>query len=252
MAGQTLYREDWFRHRSVGSGVHLLWEPYVNVDVRPNIWLIEGRDAALIVDSGMGVVPLAPIIARITEKPVLCLSTHCHFDHVGGAHEFAERLSHPAEAVNLEAPNWHSVTIEGWVDETTFLVNPFKGFEVRDYAIKPCPPTRPIEKGDVVDLGDRHFDVLHVPGHSPGSVALLEQATGLFFSGDLVYQGRLLDEVYHSNKADYVESMARVGELSVSTVHAGHYASFGRDRLRDLADEYIAGRRAPGCPAETR
>ena len=244
----TGYRRDWFRHRAVGDGVHLIWEPYVGTYLRPNIWLIEGRDRALLVDSGMGVVPLAPTIASLTGKPVLCLSTHCHFDHVGGAHEFADRLSHPAEAEILASPDWRNVTVEGWVDDGTFAELPYPGFRPADYAVRPCAPTRPVDEGDIVDLGDRHFEVLHMPGHSPGSIALLERRTGILFSGDLIYQGTLLDAVYHSNKADYLESMARVRELPVATAHAGHYPSFGRDRLRELADEYIAGRRAPGCP----
>lgn len=241
--------ESWFTHRALEDGVHLIEEPHVDIRVRPNIWLVIGRDAAMLVDSGMGVSPLAPEIARLTELPVHCVSTHCHFDHVGGAHEFESRLSHPSEASNLATPDRYNVTFDGWIDETTFHKYPHTEFDPRAYAIRPCPPTRPVDDGDVVDLGDRHFQVLHVPGHSPGSIALFEVATEILFSGDLIYQGDLLDDVYHSCPDDYRDSLERIKHMPVRTVHGGHYASFGRERLCEIADDYIAGHRKPGCPA---
>ena len=53
----------------------------------------------------------------------------------------------------------------------------------------------------MVDIGNRHFEVLHLPGHSPGSIGLWEEASGTLFSGDAVYDGPLLDELPTSNIA---------------------------------------------------
>ena len=88
-----------------------------------------------------------------------------------------------------------------------------------------------------------------MPGHSLGSIARWEERTGVLFSGDAVYHGPLVDDAFHSNVPDYLESMQRVRALPVEVVHGGHFPSFGRDRYRQLIDEYLAGRRAPGCPA---
>jgi glyoxylase-like metal-dependent hydrolase (beta-lactamase superfamily II) len=117
--------------------------------------------------------------------------------------------------------------------------------------VKPAPATKMLEQGDIIDLGDRHFDVLHVPGHSPGSIALWERERGLLLSGDAVYDGPLIDDAYHSNPEDYVATMQRLRELPVNVVHGGHYPSFGRDRFRELIDDYVRGRRAPGCPDDS-
>jgi hypothetical protein len=57
-----------------------------------------------------------------------------------------------------------------------------------------------------------------------------------------------VDDAYHSDREAYVETMLRLRELPVSVVHGGHFPSFGRERYRQLIDEYVAGRRAPGCP----
>ena len=94
----------------------------------------------------------------------------------------------------------------------------------------------------MVDIGNRHFEVLHLPGHSPGSIGLWEEASGTLFSGDAVYDGPLLDELPTSNIADYLATMGRLRELPVRIVHAGHDPSFGRDRLVELCDAYIRRR----------
>jgi hypothetical protein len=69
--------------------------------------------------------------------------------------------------------------------------------------------------------------------------------------GDAVYDGPLIDDAYHSNPEDYVATMQRLRELPVNVVHGGHYPSFGRDRFRELIDDYVRGRRAPGCPDDS-
>ena len=106
--------------------------------------------------------------------------------------------------------------------------------------LKGCEPTRRLAAGDVVDLGDRAFEVLHLPGHSPGSIGLWEAASGILFSGDAVYDGPLLDQLPGSDVAAYEQTMRRLLELPVSVVHAGHDPSFGRERLSELARGYLA------------
>ena len=78
-----------------------------------------------------------------------------------------------------------------------------------------------------------------------------EPATATLYSGDVVYDGVLYDDLYHSATDDYIRSMERLRGLPVRVVHGGHYASFGRERLTEIIDQYLAGKRKPGCPAET-
>src|SRR5262249_34203947 len=108
---------------------------------------------------------------------------------------------------------------------------PHAGYDMASYRLKPAPVTRIVEEGEVVDLGNRHFEILHLPGHSPGSIGLWESATGTLFSGDAIYDGPLLDEIAGAHIPAYVRTMKRLRELPVSIVHAGHDPSFGRDRL---------------------
>jgi glyoxylase-like metal-dependent hydrolase (beta-lactamase superfamily II) len=83
------------------------------------------------------------------------------------------------------------------------------------------------------------FEILHLPGHSPGSMGLWEASSGTLFSGDAIYDGPLLDELPGSDIETYVRTMRRLAKLPARIVHAGHDPSFDGARLRELAQEYL-------------
>lgn len=240
--------KDWYETRSLGDGVTLIREIHVAPWLRCNIWHVRGRDRDLIVDTGMGLRPLKVEVPRLTERPLAAIQTHTHFDHVGGLHQFDDRRGHAAEAEIIARPTWANTVVDTgyWVEDSVTAL-PFEGFEVARYRVRPAPFTGHLDEGDVVDLGDRAFRVLHLPGHSPGSIVLWEQATGVLFSGDVLYDGALLDELYHSDRAAYRVSLARLRELPVRTVHGGHFRSFGAERMRALVDGYLADGAGPGA-----
>lgn len=233
--------KSWFAVERMSDNVSLIYEPHVSIDTRCNIWHVRGRDYDLLVDSGMGMSPLKAEVALVTEKPVIAVSSHAHFDHIGGAHEFDIRMGHAAEAdIHADPTNEKTVVSPTYVNAETLSALPHAGYDIAEYALQPAPLTGTLDEGDRVDLGDRSFRVLHLPGHSPGSIALYEEESRILFSGDVLYDGGLLDSLYHSDKALYRESLARLRELPVSVVHAGHVDSFGQARMRALIDAYLA------------
>src|SRR5690606_2244384 len=181
--------ETWFEIRRLDDGVTHIWEPHIKPFYRCNIWHVRGRDRDLLLDSGMGVVALRQRIVALAERPVLAVASHTHFDHIGGHHEFAHRAAHRAEAAILAHPTRANTLAEAYVNDDIFTALPPGDYDSKTYAVAPAPATRLLEDGDVIDLGDRRFEVLHLPGHSPGSIALWEAATGILFSGDTVYDG---------------------------------------------------------------
>jgi len=234
--------ERWYSVRSVGDGVSLIHEPHVADWLRCNIWHVRGRDRDLLVDSGMGLRPLKAEVALLTEKPVVAVSSHAHFDHIGGAHEFDCRLAHAAEADIHAGPTRANTAADpAFLRAETLTALPHAGYSIDRFQVTPAPLTGTLDEGDLVDLGDRAFRVLHLPGHSPGSIALYEPATETLFSGDVVYDGDLFDWVYHSDRDLYRESLARLRDLPVRTIHGGHGESFGRARMVEVIDGYLAG-----------
>jgi len=242
--------DTWYKTETLSDGVTLIWEPHIDPGVRCNMWHVRGRDRDLLVDSGFGVAPLRKSVALLTEKEVLCVGSHSHFDHVGAHDEFEHRLMHKAEAHIMERPTRENTLAKNYVDWPIFSALPYADFDPARYNVRAAPPTRLIDDGDVIDLGDRTFRVLHFPGHSPGGVGLFEDATGLFFSGDQIYDGHLFPDTYERAGEEYIESMERLKELPVTTCHGGHHDSMSGERMVTVADEYIAGQRKPGCPSD--
>jgi glyoxylase-like metal-dependent hydrolase (beta-lactamase superfamily II) len=74
--------------------------------------------------------------------------------------------------------------------EPLFVTAQPAGFAAGSFRQQPCAQVSEIDEGDVIDLGDRAFEVLHLPGHSPGSIGLWDSSAGVLFSGDAIYDGR--------------------------------------------------------------
>lgn len=231
-----------FKTFQISEGVALIQETGVANFMRCNIWHIRGRDFDLVVDTGMGLSPLKTHILATTDKPLKALVTHCHFDHCGGLHEFDCRLGHRCEADILAKPTNEAVVFgDGWSEIEIVDPKAHPDYDPQTYRITPAPLTGYVDEGDVIDLGDRTFQVLHLPGHSPGSIGLWDAKAKTLFSGDAVYDGELLDALYHSDKAIYPQTLARIRTVGAEVLHAGHYPSFGAERLNQLIDAYMAG-----------
>ena len=251
----------WFERTRIDDAITLLWEPHVIPLMRCNIWHVRGRDRDLVVDTGMGLTSLAATMADLldaTGRPVVAVATHGHDDHIGNHHEFADVVAHPLEAPLLANPPLRSLAPrEAWGDEVVDALEA-SGYPIPDpYFVDAVPPSfvverfrqqavravRTVDEGDIIDLGDRAFEVLHLPGHSPGSIGLWDAGSGTLFSGDAIYDGPLLDELPGSDIAAYCRTMDRLLTLPVDVVHGGHDPSFGRTRLHELAQAYLAYRR---------
>jgi glyoxylase-like metal-dependent hydrolase (beta-lactamase superfamily II) len=234
-------RDQWFEVQKRADGVSLIHEPWVRPYYRCNLWHIQGRDRDVLVDTGSGVVSLREQLPWLTDRPLLAVASHTHFDHIAGHHEFAERLVHPAEADILASPTRASTLADAYVGDDMFEAHPDCPLCYAEYQVKAAPATRLIDEGEVLDLGDRTLEVLHTPGHSPGGISLWEAKTQTLFSGDIIYDGPLIEDAYHSNLHDYAASLERLRKLPVRTVHGGHFASFSGEVLRGMIDEWVLG-----------
>ncbi|WP_346894209.1 MBL fold metallo-hydrolase [uncultured Roseibium sp.] len=229
----------WYETRRVGDDVTYICEPFIQEFYRCNIWHVRGRDKDMLVDSGMGVVSLREQVPIVTERPLEAVASHTHFDHIGCHHEFEHRTVHAHEAELLAEPTRANTLADPYVTDEIFTRLPPLPYASTEYAVKKAPATRIVEDGDVIDLGDRHFTVIHTPGHSPGGIALYEKATEILFSGDIVYDGPLIEDTYHSDMGDYIASMTRLLDLPVRLVHGGHFPSFSGERYQSLIRDWL-------------
>ncbi len=238
--------QDWYRIRPQPDGVTWIDEPHILEFYRCNLWHVRGRDRDMLVDSGMGVVPLRQWVPLLTERPLDAVASHTHFDHIGAHHEFPCRLCHAAEAPLLAAPTRANTFADNYVTDAIFTQLPPVPYQAATYAVKAAPATRILQDHDVIDLGDRHFEVIHTPGHSPGGIALWEAATGILFSGDIVYDGELIEGSTPQEQTDYHRSMTRLYDLPVRIVHGGHFPSYSGPRHRQIIRDWLDTKEATG------
>ena len=249
---------DWFRARPLSPGLTLIDEPHLHPLFQANMYLVEGAGRDMIVDSGMGVAPLRPFLDALRadpDKPLVSVSTHAHVDHIGGAHEFDDRRIHPAEAADLADPEPYSLLKADYAPETlaryaaagypplwdvVIEALPSAGYDPAAYALRGALPTGLIEEGDAIDLVGRLWEVRHLPGHSPGGIALFERASGILISGDAIYDGPLIYEGPGTDLAAYEASFAKLEALPVSVLHGGHNAAFGPARMAEIIARHRA------------
>ncbi len=240
---------EWFSREHAEGGVTRLFEPHVAPLLRCNVWHVRGRERDLLVDTGLGVASLFAAARDLFERPLTVVLTHTHRDHMGGAHEFADVRVHEAELeaargaldqFPLEIASWPAGMREflgarGYaVGGALLAARPHAAFSL-DAPMLAVLGAQALRAGDALDLGDRRFEVLHLPGHSPGSLGLWDARSGTLFSGDAIYDGPLLDDIPGANRADYARTMERLLALPARVVHAGHDPSFGRARLQEIA-----------------
>ena len=251
-------QDPWFEVIQLSSDLFRITEPRCHRWVRANCFLILGRERDILVDSGMGIAALRPIIDRLSSRPRLIFTTNAHIDHVGSHPEFAdcEILVHQAEAEELTRPGQRGLLFpersaeevaalrRSGIDPSRFMVEaiPFLGYDPESYQRAPVQPTRLVSEGDVVETGDGEFQVLHLPGHSPGSIALWERSSGLLFSGDAIYDGIIVDNLPGSDVQSYRATMKRIAELPVAQVFGGHNAPMTRTHMLDVVSRYLASR----------
>jgi glyoxylase-like metal-dependent hydrolase (beta-lactamase superfamily II) len=256
--------DPWFGLERLEDGIVRLAEPHVARLWRANLFWVRGRDADLLVDSGMGVGDLRAAVLALGGRLPILATTHSHLDHIGGHPQFADaRIGvHPAEHAALAAPDGptgldYATLTEARRDayrQAGFVADglmidavPHAGFDIAAHRFTGARATMTLEEGHVLDLGDRRFTVLHLPGHSPGSVGLWEAATGILIAGDAIYDGVLIDTTVDADKDAYRRTMERLRDLPVRVVHGGHRNAFGRERMGRIIDDYLAGCRHPAA-----
>jgi glyoxylase-like metal-dependent hydrolase (beta-lactamase superfamily II) len=250
-------RSPWFERERFGEGITLLIEPAVHRLMRCNVWHVQGRDRDMVVDTAFGVASLHDAGRDLWADETMAVATHFHGDHVGSLAEFDQRAIHHLEAeglwrdggvggslvvADMPESSRQKISEAGYDMTAEFFIDaiPEPGYDISSYGIGPVKATRLLSEGDVVDLGDRAFEVLELPGHTSGSIGLWEASTGILFSGDAIYDGPLLAP--DSDIPAYLETMERLRDLPVEVVHGGHDPSFGRARMHELIDAYRASR----------
>jgi glyoxylase-like metal-dependent hydrolase (beta-lactamase superfamily II) len=164
------------------------------------MYLVTGRERAVLIDSGFGVGDLRAFVGSLTGKPLTVLLTHGHVDHAFGAGWFEDVRMHPADREVLETHRVPSAEVV----ETAIA-------EGRPIADPPAPETfGALRAGEAFDLGGLTVHTFAAAGHTPGSVAFLIDEERMLLTGDAANQRTFLFLPEASSLVSYQESMARL------------------------------------------
>ncbi len=213
-------RKEWFTIERIDNKTSIISE-YKHWE-ETHCYLLSGTERCLLIDTGLGVENIWEEVQKLTDKPVTVVSTHVHYDHIGGHKYFNDFYVHEAEKewINGGFP----LTIE---QVRSFLLEEPcdfpKDFDVKDYYLFEGIPTRLLQDNDIIELGGRTIQVLHTPGHSPGHICLYEKENGYLFTGDLIYIGVLFAYFPSTDPIAYMNSIKKLLPLSVNKILPAHH-----------------------------
>lgn len=148
------------------------------------MYLLEGSERALLIDTGCGVCDLPGMVRRLTDKPLTVALTHGHLDHCGGIGWFDEIYLNERDFAMVRGADWQE--LKDYVD----MFGKAGSYQVYDYKpedIKGCtaiPCLLPLRERDAFELGDRNVTAYEIPGHTPGGLSFLDEKNRIIFSGD--------------------------------------------------------------------
>lgn len=180
----------WFDVYRLAPGTFAIYEP--NQFEEAMSYLVEGADRAVLIDTGNGIGNIREVAEALTDLPVSVILTHEHYDHVAGAWHFDQVAAfNNSEGLARLAQGRDNASLQQYLTED-YLWKPLpEGWDPDAWTIPPILPTELFEEGDLIDLGSRTLEVLYTPGHSPGSMCLLDKENRLLFTGDLFFPGPL-------------------------------------------------------------
>lgn len=147
-------------------------------------FILIGEKKALLIDSGMNTPDAKEIAKSLTELPLELLNTHADRDHISGNSSFDKFYMNLDERENLS----------------------MKGAELVDRIV-------PVKEGDTIDLGNRLLEIIDNPGHTPGSIAILDVNDRVLIGGDAIQDGNIYMFGNQRNINDYVKSLKHILEF---------------------------------------
>lgn len=223
--------DNWFEVEKIDNNTFAISE-YKHWE-ETHCYLVLGTERAVLIDTGLGVSNIKGVVDSLTSLPLLVVTTHIHWDHIGGHRYFGDYAVYENEAAWLS----EKFPIPLQVVKSNLMLKPCEfpdDFSPDDYSIFSGTPTKILHDGDKIDLGNRILEVIHTPGHSPGHCCFYERDRGWLYSGDLIYKGCLYAFYPTTDPLLFMRSVERVKKLRPKKILPAHHQL---DIPVSLADE---------------
>ena len=164
-------------------------------DGHVRFFLLEGDKKAALIDSGISCPDAADMAKTVTDKPLMLINTHGDGDHTSGTGGFSEIRIHPLDYVHCG------------------IGSKFPGTKLVE-----------INDGDIIDLGNRPLRIIFIPGHTKGSIAILDVNKRVLYSGDTVQKGHIYMFGEKREPSQYEGSLDKLAALKneYDCIYASH------------------------------
>ncbi len=211
---------NWFTVDQINDTTFIISE-YCHPE-ETHCYLLCGKERALLIDTGLGVCNIYDEVLKLTNKPVVAVATHVHWDHIGGHKHFSEFYAHESELPWLNGAFPLSAdVIQEMLSKECELPDEF---DLSSYELFQGTPSRLLHEGDTIDLGERIIKVIHTPGHSPGHMCFFDEENRFLFTGDLIYKGTLFANYPSTDPVAYLDSVNKVARICAERIFPGHHA----------------------------
>jgi glyoxylase-like metal-dependent hydrolase (beta-lactamase superfamily II) len=168
--------DGWFTAKQIANKTWLIDDHGID-----NIYLLEGKDSALLIDAGFGLANLKSFVGQLTSKPLIIVNTHGHPDHAGGDWQFANVY---VGANDVELARYYTdPKMMGMIQDSLFKIKVPDAVKFTN--TKPVQTLfSPVKESYTFKLGGRNVEVIDAKGHTPGSICLLDSETKFLFTGD--------------------------------------------------------------------
>lgn len=220
---------------------------HIHDQINAYIYVIEGGERTMVFDTGIGVFKLRPVIEQLTQKPLIIVNSHSHQDHTGANYEFDEvyisekdldtLFSNLSVATPAEMVMYLSNAVFGSEAPGEDYVKGLMGDEKRSFR----PAVHAVKDGDIFDLGGRSLAVYEIPGHTPGSIFLLEEGRKRLYTGDSCCStyGVLLHLPGACPVGEYCGALERIWEErdKYEELYPGHHIfPLDKDYIKEFID----------------
>lgn len=216
-------KDSWFTVNQIDNTTFVISE-YGHWE-KVHSYLLIGEEKAALIDTGLGIDNIKRITDQLTNLPIIVLTTHVHWDHIGSHGEFKNIYVHkdeedwlingikklPIEQIRKDVSR--DITIP---TPETFNPDTYKPFQGN--------PTGLLNDEDEIDIGNRKLTIYHTPGHSPGHISILDNSKGYLFTGDLLYDGTPVYAFFPTtNPVDLAKSLKKISYIPhVTKIYGGH------------------------------
>ena len=178
-------KQDWYEVYKLNKNTYAIYEP--NQWQEAISYLLIGSERAMLVDTLQGISNLKFVVDQLTELPIIVINTHSHYDHIGSNYQFDTIYGLQNTYTANNARGLSNQELQGNVTPGSIWKNLPKNFSFEFYESKSYKIDKFVKNGDVIDLGNRIIEVIHVPGHSPDSIILIDKKSRLMLTGDSFY-----------------------------------------------------------------